>query len=60
MRGTVQALLRPNYGRLVSEVGGLRRDEVWGKMCDIISKQLGVDRDKLAPDTRLVDDLGAE
>jgi acyl carrier protein len=71
VRGTVQSLLRTNYGRLVTETGedhgrlvreagGLQQDEVWQRMCKIISKQLGVGLDKLTPDTRFTDDLGAD
>jgi acyl carrier protein len=60
VRGFVGTLLRTNYGRLVTEPGGIQRDLVWERMCDIVSEQLGVDRNLLTPDTRFIDDLGAE
>jgi acyl carrier protein len=60
MRGTVEVLLRRNYGRLVTEERGLQQDEVWVKVCDIVSEYFGVNRDELTPDTRIQEDLGAE
>jgi acyl carrier protein len=66
VRGTVEALLRTNYGRLVTEgrpvtsARDVQRDEVWERMCNIISEQLGVDRELLTPDSRFAEDLGAE
>ncbi len=57
--GLVRVLLRQNYGRLVAEAGGFPRDDVWVRLCKVVSENLGIDQKELTPDSRFVEDLGA-
>lgn len=33
---------------------------VYGKLCALLAQQLGIDADRLTPQTNIVDDLGAD
>jgi hypothetical protein len=51
--GAVKALLRQNYGRLLTETGRFQEtNEVWQKLCDIVTQWGGVNRGVLTPATR--------
>ena len=51
-------VLALNHGRLAAEVGSWSKDEVWETLCRVIVMQTGVEREKIGPEARIVDDLG--
>jgi hypothetical protein len=51
-------VLAINHARLVEEVGSWNKKDVWEALCRVIVMQTAVDREKITPDTFIVDDLG--
>ncbi len=49
-----------NHGRLVAEIGTWNKNDVWDILCRIIVMQTAVERDKITPEARIVDDLGID
>lgn len=52
--------LTRNHARLASAAKGWSESEVWETLCRLIVNQLGVDREKVKPDARIVQDLGVD
>jgi len=46
-----------NYTELSKRVGAVNEREVWSILCTVISEQLGIDREKITPESRFVGDL---
>jgi acyl carrier protein len=59
MRGLVHAALGGERDKALTALKHRSDREVWDQMCEIISVNLGIDRDFLTPDTDFVKDLGA-
>lgn len=55
-----KAVLALNYGNLATEIGGWSEAEVWDVVCQLIVRQTGVERERITPEARLVDDLGID
>lgn len=53
-------VLGRNYTALVTSVGGWNRKAVYEALCDVIVRQTGVDRARITPEARLLDDLGID
>jgi acyl carrier protein len=60
VKGLVKQLLKSNYGRLAARENACHHGEVWAVLEDILVEALGVDRERVTPDARLVEDLGAD
>jgi acyl carrier protein len=53
-------VLARNYALLASGVQGWNEQEVWESLCRIMVDQLGLRRQEITPEARIVDDLGVE
>jgi acyl carrier protein len=58
MRELVDTALGGERDRALAALGHRSERQVWERMCEIISRNLGVDRDLLKPGTDFVNDLG--
>jgi hypothetical protein len=54
-----QAILQMHYGRVVRREHGFSRDEVWCILQEIVAGVLGIDRERITPEARFAEDLGA-
>jgi len=54
-----QAVLHRHYGIVVRREHGFSRDEVWCILQEIVAGVLGIDRERVTPEARFVEDLGA-
>jgi acyl carrier protein len=52
-------IIRQHYGRVVKREEGFSREEVWCILQGIVADVLHVDRERVTPGARLVEDLGA-
>ena len=57
-RRSSQAILQMHYGRVVRREHGFSRDEVWCILQEIVAGVLGIDRERVTPEARFVEDLG--
>jgi hypothetical protein len=58
--GLVRRALGGDPDRAHAALRRLDEQEVWDRLCEIISTSLGVDRKRLKPETSFVYDLGAD
>ena len=60
---TIGDLPRPfsiwHYGKVVQREHGFSRDEVWCILQEIVAGVLGIDRERVTPEARFVEDLGS-
>ena len=54
-----QTILQMHYGIVVRREYGFSRDEVWCILQEIVAGVLGIDRERVTPEARFVEDLGA-
>ena len=47
-----------HYGCVVKREHGFSRDEVWSILQEIVAGVLGIDRERVTPEARFVEDLG--
>jgi acyl carrier protein len=52
-------VIQQHYGRVVKKEQGFSRDEVWCILQDIVAGVLRIDRERVTPEARFVEDLGA-
>lgn len=53
-------VLAINHARLVAEMGSWNKNDVWEALCRVIVMQTAVEREKIKPEARIVDDLGLD
>jgi acyl carrier protein len=54
-----RAVLQMHYGCIVKRERTFNRDEVWSILKEIIAGTLGIDQERITPESRFAEDLGA-
>ena len=60
VRDLARDVLAINHARLVEEVGGGSKKDLWESLCRVIVIETGISQEMITPEARIVADLGLD